>query len=66
MIFHNLASYDANLFIKNLGVTAGKGNCVADNEEKYISFKKQIFVDAFINKEDKSCDSKGEIRFIDS
>ena len=54
------------LFIKNLGTTKGNINCIANNEEKYISFTKQIVVDTFTNKEGKQVDVKRDIRFIDS
>ena len=66
VIFHNLSGYDAHLFIKNLGVTEGKINCIPNNEEKYISFTKQIVVDEFTNKEGKQIEVKRDIRFIDS
>src|SRR6056300_692760 len=66
VIFHNLAGYDAHLFVKNLGVSQGKIDCIPNNEEKYISFKKEIIVDQFINKEGKQCNVKREIRFLDS
>ena len=51
VIFHNLAGYDAHLFIKNLGKTEGEIDCTPNNEEKYISFTKKIIVDTFTNKE---------------
>ena len=66
VIFHNLSGYDAHIFIKNLGVTEGKINCIPNNEEKYISFTKQIVVDEFTNKEGKRVEVKRDIRFIDS
>ena len=66
VIFHNLSGYDAHIFIKNLGVTEGKINCIPNNEEKYISFTKQIVVDEFTNKEGKHIEVKRDIRFIDS
>ena len=66
VIFHNLAGYDAHLFIKNLGVTEGKIDCIPNNEEKYISFKKEIKVDEYINKKGKTININKEIRFIDS
>ena len=48
VIFHNLSGYDSHLFIKNLGKTEGKIDCIPTNEEKYISFTKEIVVDSFI------------------
>ena len=58
VVFHNLANYDANLFIMNLGVTSGKIDCIANNEEKYITFKTVIIVDTFTNNDGKSCNVK--------
>ena len=66
VIFHNLAGYDSHLFIKNLGKTEGKINCIPCNEEKYISFTKNIVVDTFTNKEEKEIEVKPDLRFIDS
>ena len=64
VIFHNLSGYDAHIFITKLG---GEINCIANNEEKYISFSKKIIVDTFIDKEkEKKVEVKREIRFIDS
>ena len=45
VVFHNLSGYDAHLFIKELGVSSGDINCIANTEEKYISFTKKILVD---------------------
>ena len=39
-----LISYDAHLFVKNLGGSEDKINFILNNEEKYISFTKQIVV----------------------
>ena len=66
VIFHNLSGYDSHLFIKNLGKSEGKIDCIPNNEEKYISFTKEIIVDKFINKEKKEVEVKRKIRFIDS
>ena len=59
VIFHNLSGYDAHLFIKNLGKTPGRLNCIRKTEENYISFSKKIY-----DKEQEK--EKFEIRFIDS
>ena len=65
MIFHNLSGYDAHLFIKNLGVSEGKIDCIPNNEEKYISFTKHVEVDRFMKME-KEVVVKRQLRFIDS
>ena len=65
VIFHNLAGYDAHLFVKNLGVTEGKINCIPKNEENYISFTKEIEVDTF-ESNGKTISVKRKLRFIDS
>ena len=44
VFFHNLAGYDSHLFIKKLGITEGRIDCIPDNEEKYITFSKTIKV----------------------
>ena len=66
VIFHNLSGYDSHLFIKNLGKSEGKIDCIPNNEEKYISFSKHILVDKFINKKGEEKEVIREIRFIDS
>ena len=62
VVFHNLSGYDAHLFIKKLG---GKIKCIPTNEEKYISFSKEVIVDSF-EKNGKQFDVKRELRFLDS
>ena len=64
VISHNLSGYDCHLFIKKL--SGGKLNCIPNNEEKYISFSKEIKVGKFINKEGETMEVKREFRFIDS
>ena len=65
MIFHNLSGYDAHLFVKNLGKTEGNIKCIPNNEEKYISFSKEIVVGEY-EKDGKKVEVKHEIRFLDS
>ncbi|XP_065650459.1 uncharacterized protein LOC136078605 [Hydra vulgaris] len=64
VLFHNLSGYDSHLFIKKL--SGGKLSCIPNNEEKYISFSREIKVGEFINKEGKTMDIRREIRFLDS
>ena len=66
VVFHNLCGYDSHLFIKNLGYTAGNIDCIPNNEEKYISFTKNIATGSYTNKEGKTKPIKHKIRFIDS
>ena len=66
VIFHNLQNYDSHLFIKNLGKTSGFIKCIPNNEEKYISFSKNITIGKFTNKEGKEVEMKHDLRFIDS
>ena len=66
VIFHNLSGYDAHLFVKNLGRTEGNIKCIPNNEEKYISFSKDIVVGEYVNKKGEKVEVKHEIRFLDS
>lgn len=66
VVFHNLSGYDSHLFIKNLGASEGKINCIPNNEEKYVSFTKEVVVGSYTDKDGKEKDVKHELRFIDS
>ena len=66
VVFHNLSGYDSHLFIKNLGFTAGNIDCIPNNEEKYISFTKNIEVGSYMNKKGETKPIIYKIRFIDS
>ena len=69
---HNLKGYDSHLFVKSLyeyGYREEKGEnitCIPNNEEKYISFAKNIKVGEYINEDDKVKDIMYEIRFLDT
>ena len=65
VFFHNLSGYDAHLFVKNLGVTEGDIRCIPNNEEKYISFSKNIKVEK-ITKKGEEILVDHEIRLLDS
>lgn len=54
VIMHNSAKYDTHL------------NCIAQNEEDYISFSKYVKVDTYTDKNGKERDVFIELRFIDS
>ena len=68
VFFHNLAGYDSHLFIKNLGSSNSKENieCIPNNEEKYISFTKNIIVGQYTNKKGEVKDKTFKIVFKDS
>ena len=66
VVFHNLSGYDSHLFIRNLGVSEGNINCIPNNEEKYISFSKEIVVGTYKDKKGRDKPIKQQLRFIDS
>ena len=47
VVIHNLTNYDAHLFVKHLGYSEGDISCIANNDEKYISFSKKITVGTY-------------------
>ena len=66
VVFHNLAGYDAHLFIRELATyTTGMG-VIAKNIEDYISFSVKVEVDKYIDKEGNEKTKEIEVRFIDS
>ena len=69
VFFHNLSGYDSHLFIKKLGSPDEKENmdCIPNNEEKYISFSKNIKVGEYKDKMTGELrDKTFKIRFLDS
>lgn len=42
---HNNSGYDSHMLVKRLADMEGGVSCIADNEEKYITFSKKILVD---------------------
>lgn len=52
VFLHNLSGYDAHFIVKELGFDEKKIGVIAENEEKYISFSKQV--------------GKLQLRFLDS
>ena len=45
VLAHNNSGYDSHMFVKRLSDTKGRVSCIAENEEKYITFSKNILVD---------------------
>ena len=70
VVFHNLAGYDAHLFIKELAKHTSKIGVIAKNTANYISFSIKVEVDKFIDKAGKTVLNEKfkeiELRFIDS
>ena len=65
VVFHNLSGYDSHLFIKNLGFSEGNIDCIPNNEEKYISFTKNIEVRSYTNEKGEIKPLHHRVRFID-
>ena len=70
VVFHNLAGYDAHLFIKELAKHTTKIGVIAKNTENDISFSVKVEADKFIDKAGKTAlnekSKEIELRFIDS
>ena len=66
VVFHNLAGYDAHLFIKELVKHTTKIGVIAKNTENYISFSVKVEVDKYIEKAGNEKSKEIELRFIDS
>jgi len=66
VIFHNLLKNDAHLFIKKIFIKNPKERleCIASNEEKYISFSKEIVLCHITDEEGERKPVKREIRVI--
>ena len=66
VLFHNLEGYNSHLFVKSLGLSDGKINCIPKTDEKYISFSKEVVMETFTDKDGKEKEKTLEIRFLDS
>ena len=67
VVFHNLQSYDAHLFIKKIGNLKGTFKCIPNTEEKYMSFSKTVTVGKYLDRKKNILKNINfEIRFIDS
>ena len=65
IFFHNLKNYDAHFIVKALGTVPGNVKCIANNDEKYISFSKKFKVGEKIV-QDKVVPEWVEVTFLDS
>ena len=66
VVFHNLAGYDAHLFIRELAKHVTGMGVIAKNKEDYISFSIKVEVDKYIDKDGNERIKEMELRFIDS
>ena len=67
VVFHNLAGYDAHLFIRELAASGGtKMDVIAKNKEDYITFSIRVAADKYIDKNRAEKSKEIELRFIDS
>ena len=67
IVFHNLAGYDAHLFIRELAAFGGaKMDVITKNKEDYITFSIRVAVDKYIDKNGVEKSKEIELRFIDS
>ena len=66
VVFHNLAGYDAHLFIRELAKYTTDIGVIAKNTEDYISFSMKVEVDRYVDKLGNEKIKEIELRFIDS
>ena len=66
VVFHNLAGYDAHLFIRELAKYTTSMGVIAKNIEDYIFFSIKVEVDRYVDKEGNEHAKEIELRFIDS
>ena len=66
VVFHNLAGYDAHLFIRELAKHTTHMGIIAKNIEDYISFSTKVEVDKYVDREGNERPREIELRFIDS
>ena len=66
VVFHNLAGYDAHMFIKELAKYGSSMGVIAKNIEDYISFSVSVEVGKYIDKNGEEHSKEMDLRFIDS
>ena len=65
-VFHNLAGYDAHLFIRKLAKYTTHMGVIAKNIEDHISFSIKVEVDGYVDSEGNERPREIELKFIDS
>ena len=65
VLFHDLSGYDSHLFVKRLADTDGEVDCIPENEEKYITFNKNVLVDT-IERDGKKVKVYVRLKFLDT
>ena len=66
LTFHNLAGYDAHLFIRELAKYTTDIGVIAKNTEDYISFSIKVEVSRYVDKFGEEMIKEKDLRFIDS
>ena len=66
VFFHNLEGYDSHLFVKHVADTEGSVNCIPHNEEKYITFTKNVWVDVEETKDGGESNIFLKLKFLDT
>ena len=62
VFFHNLTGYDSHIFVKRLADSVGGVRCIPRNEEKYITFSKEVLVGEVVKEveEEEVVEEEGE------
>ena len=66
VVFHNLAGYDAHLFIRELAKYTTDIGVIAKSIEDYISFSIKVKVEKYVDRNGEEKDKEIKLRFIDS
>ena len=66
VVFHNLAGYNAHMFMKELAKCGSHMGVITKNKKDYISFLVSVDVDKYIDKNGEEKSKEIDLRFIDS
>ena len=66
VVFHNLAGYNAHLFIPELSKYRSQMCVIAKNTEDYVSFFIKVEVGKYVDKNGEERSKEIDLRFIDS